>query len=281
MLRKIYYEILWILPKKLAIKIKYYVATKKKINFKDPKDFNQKILYLLVNEYGDLETQCADKYKMREYIKEKGLDLYLPKLYGVYNNANEIIFEDLPEECVLKTNHGCGCTFIKRKGQEIDEKFVKKELNKSLKNNFAKNTLEYQYMDIKPRIICEEYIKEGGKINPLDYKFYCFKGRVECVLLCSEREQQLRLDYYDTNWEKLDYAKPEYKSDKIYEKPRNFEKMIEIASKLSEDFPWVRVDLYNVEGRIYIGELTFTPAAGIIKYNTQESLNYLGKLIEI
>lgn len=281
MLKNIYYNILWRLPKKIATKIRYFVATEKVLNFKNPKDFNQKILYLLVNKYGDLETKCADKYEMREYVKEKGFDLYLPKLYGVYDDANKIIFENLPQEYVLKTNHGCGCTFIKRKDDKLDENFVKKELKKSLKQNFAKNNLEYQYKNIKPRIICEEYIKEEGKINPLDYKFYCFRGKVECILLCSEREQKLRLDYYDINWKKLDYAKAEYRSNKIHEKPKNFEKMIEIASKLSEDFPWVRVDLYNANGRIYIGELTFTPAAGIIKYNTQESLDYLGKLIEI
>ncbi len=280
-IKKIYYKILWLLPKKIAIRIKYLVATHKKLDMKNPKDFNQKILYLLVNKYGKLEEKCADKFGVREYIKEKGLAEHLPKLYHVYEDANEIKFDDLPQEYVLKTNHGCGCTIIHEKDAEIDKQKIIDELNESLKINWAKKTLEYQYENIKPLIICEEYIKEEGLKNPTDYKFYCFKGKVECVLLCSEREKELKLDYYDLNWKKLNYAKEEYRSNSEHKKPKNLNEMINIASKLSEDFPWVRVDLYNLDGKIYIGELTFTPAAGIIKYNTQESLEYLGNLIEL
>ncbi len=280
-IKKIYYRILWILPKKIAIKIKYRVATHKRLDMKNPRDFNQKVLYLLANKYGSLESKCADKYRVREYIKEKNLDSYLPKLYNVYEKAEDINFEQLPQEYVLKTNHGCGCTIIHEKDSKLDKEKVIKELNESLKVNWAKKNLEYQYENIKPLIICEEYLKEEGLKNPTDYKFYCFYGKVECILLCSEREKGLKLDYYDLNWEKLNYAKEEYRSNKEHKKPENLDKMIDIASKLSEDFPWVRVDLYNLKGKIYIGELTFTPAAGVIKYNTQESLNYLGKLIKV
>ena len=213
-IRKIYYKILWMLPKKIAIKIKYRVATGKKLDMKNPKDFNQKVLYLLANKYGNLETKCADKYKVREFVKEKGLEEYLPKLYGVFNDAKEINFDELPEEYVLKTNHGSGCTIIKQKEQQIDKDSTINKLNESLKINYAKKGLEYQYNKIKPLIICEEYLKEEGKTNPTDYKFYGFNGKIECILLCSNRDKDLKLDYYDLDWNVIDnYSKKEYQSN--------------------------------------------------------------------
>lgn len=281
LIRNFYYNILWLLPKDTATKIRYRIATHHKLDLKDPKDFNQKVLYLLVKKYGERETKCADKYLMRDYIKEKGLDSFLPKLYGVYDDAKKINFSELPEEYVLKPNNGCGNVIIHKKGDSIDKEEVIKKLNKALKRNFAKKTLEYQYKDIKPLIICEEYLKEDGMINPIDYKFYGFRGHVECILLCTERENRVKWDYYDTNWNKLDYSKEIYRSNKEHKRPQNLDKMIEVASKLSEDFPFVRVDLYNINGKIYIGEMTFTPCAGIIKDITQEALDYLGKLIKI
>ena len=116
---------------------------------------------------------------------------------------------------------------------------------------------------------------------PYDYKFFCFNGRVECVEFCSERNKKLRLDYYDKNWRYLDYSKEELRSGKIEEKPKNYEKMIEIASKLSLGFAFVRVDLYNINGKIYFGELTFSPACGMLKSAKDEVLEYLGTLINI
>lgn len=282
LIRKIYYKILWLLPKEKATKIRYRIATHQKLNMKDPEDFNQKILYLLVNRYGKLETKCADKYQMRNYVKQKGLEKYLPILYHIYKDVNEIDFKELPDEYVLKPNNGCGGIYIHQKGKDINEKEVLKKLNKALHTNYAKDTLEYQYNKIPPLIICEQYLKEGDLKNPIDYKFYCFKGKVDCVLVCSEREKKLKRNYYDTNWNKLEYMKNEEDESSVkFQKPSNFKEMLSIASKLSEDFPFVRVDLYNINGKIYIGELTFTPAGGIMKSISQEALNHLGSLIEI
>lgn len=281
-IKKIYYMILRILPKKIAIKIRYRIATHKKLDLKNPKDFNEKIFYLLAYKYGEKEKLCADKYRMREYVKEKGLEKYMPKLYGTWSNANEIDFESLPKEYVLKPNNGCGGVFINTPKHPIDRKMAIKILNKAMKIDYGKMTLEYQYRGIKPLIICEEYLDDGENLNPSDYKFYCSKGKAKCILVCTEREKSLKLDYYDLNWNKL---KPQtlekYRTDKVIEKPENLDIMIKIANKLSERFCFVRVDLYNIRGKIYIGEMTFTPSGGILSTNTQESLDYLGSLIEI
>lgn len=274
-------NVLYYLPKKPMTKLRYKYSTGKKLDFNNPKDFNEKVLTLLATKFGQLETDCADKYKVRQFVEKRGLGNILTKLYGKYDNANDIKFDELPEEYVLKTNHGCGCTIIKEKGKNIDIQDAIKSLNDSLSKNYAKLSFEYQYAKIKPCILCEEYLKEEGKKNPTDYKFYCFDGKVDSVLICSEREKKLRLDYFDLNWNYLDYAKEEYRSNKKLEKPKELSQMVEIASILSKGFPFVRVDLYDINGKIYFGELTFTPAGGIVKYNTDEALEYFGNSIDI
>ena len=272
---------LYYLPKEMAHKILYKMCLKQKLNLKKPKNFNEKIQWLIVNRYNKNYGDLADKYKVRDYIIKKGYEELLPKLYGVYNSFEEIDFSKLPEEYVLKTNNGCGSVYINTKEEKINFKEAKKNLNKVLKQNFAKKNLEYQYSYIQPKIICEEYLKDDKNKLPYDYKFFCFNGRVECVEFCSERNKKLRLDYYDKNWRYLDYSKEELRSGKIEEKPKNYEKMIEIASKLSLGFEFVRVDLYNINGKIYFGELTFSPACGMLKSAKDEVLEYLGTLINI
>lgn len=279
-LRKLWYSVfLWNLPKKTAHKIIYRRAMKKKLDLDNPKDYNEKIQYLMLN-YGERETNCTDKYKVREYIKEKGLEDILPKLYGVYKDANEIKWDELPEQFVLKTNHGCACTIICKNKSELDKKQTIDKLNKSLKQNYAKLTLEYHYSNIEPRIICEEYLHESEqRLLPLDYKILCFSGKPECVLVCSDRESKVKRKYYDINWNKLNYLKETSKNE--FEKPKNWNEMLEIAKILSKDFPFVRVDLYNINGKIYFGELTFSPDAGINQSLKKEALDYFGSLINL
>ncbi len=280
-LKKIYHKILLYLPKSIAHKIFYYSQTKKHLNLKNPKDFNEKIQYLMVYKYRKKYGMLADKYLVRDYVKTKGYESLLPKLYGIFNNAEEIDVDNLPNEFVLKTNHGSGGVFICTDKNNFDIDNAKEILNKMLKKSFASECLEYHYNYIQPKIICEEYLKEKNHQNPTDYKFYCYDGHVECMLLCTERETGLKLDYYDLNWNYLEYAKKEFRSNKKHKKPKNYQKMIEIASDLSKGFAFVRVDFYEINGQIYFGELTFTPYAGVVNYNSQEALDYLGSLINI
>lgn len=281
MLKKIYHTFLSYLPKPLAHKIFYYANTNKLLNLKNPKDFNEKIQYLMVYKYRKKYGDLADKYLVRDFIKAKGYEKLLPKLYGVYDDAEKIDIEKLPSQFVLKTNHGSGGIFICKDKNTFDIDNTKKELNKLLKESFSKKCLEYHYDYIKPKIICEEYLKDKQKTNPDDYKFYCYDGHVECMLLCTERETGLKLDYYDLNWNYLNYAKEEFRSHKKHKKPKNFKQMIDIAKDLSKGFAFVRVDLYEINGQIYFGELTFTPYAGVVNYNDQATLDYLGSLIKL
>lgn len=274
-------EILWLLPKKMSHKILYKKFTGKKLDLKNPQDFNQKMHYLMIYEYGKKETQLADKYLVRDYVAEKGYSNILTKIYKTYKNADEINLNELPEKFVLKTNNGSGKVFVCIDKNKFNLDEVKKKLKKNLKENFAKECLEYHYADINPIVICEQYLGEEDGTLPKDYKIYCFNGKPECILVCSEREKKLKLDYYDLNWNYLNYSKEEYKSKKEIPKPNKLKEMIKIAEDLSEGHRYVRVDLYEIDGKIYFGEMTFTPAAGLIKYNTEEALKYLGDLIQI
>lgn len=280
MLDDIKKEILWHMPKKMAHQLCYERDMKKKLNLAPPKDFNEKIQWLMLNEYDERYGKLADKYLVRNYVGKIRPDI-LTKLYGVYDNALDIDFDKLPQKFVLKTNHGSGKVYICTDKKIFNVQTCVNDLNKQLKENFAKVSLEYHYKYIKPKIICEEYLDDGKNLNPIDYKFYCFNGNAECVLVCSNRDKKLKLDYYDLDWNYLNYSKDEYKSGVKFEKPKKLKEMIKIAEQLSKEFVFVRVDLYEINGKIYFGELTFTPAAGRIYYNTQSSLNYLGGLIDL
>ncbi len=272
-------RILFHLPKESITKLRYYYVTGKKLNLKEPKDFNQKVLYLMLKEFGEKQTKCSDKYLVREYVKEKGLEDILTKLYYKYNNANEINFEKLPDEYVLKPNHGCGNIFVVTKHNTYSREDIIKSLNNALLKNYAKETLEYQYNNIKPCILCEQYLKEENRETPTDYKISCFNGKAKFILVIADRNTEMKKAYYDLDWQKMDCTiKPQNGN---FEKPKNFEKMIEIAEKLSEDFKFVRVDLYNINGNIYFGELTFTPRGGINTTIKQEYLDKWGELIKL
>lgn len=280
-IRNLQKDIRYLLPKEYIHKRLYRLALNKELNLKQPKNLNEKIQYMNIYSYGEIQTKLTDKLLVRDYIKENGYGKLLPKLYHVYYNPKEIKKDELPEKFVLKANNGCGNIFICTDKEKFDLENAKDVLKQAIKNNFAKENLEYHYKDIKPCIICEEYLEEKGRTNPIDYKIYCFNGKPECILICSDREKELRLDYYDTEWNYLEYSLEKYRNQERLKKPQNLSEMLKIAEKLSSGFKFVRVDLYNINGKIYFGELTFTPAAGTIYYNTQESLDYLGSLIRL
>lgn len=281
LLKKIKKNILVLLPKSLGRKIIYRRRLHKKLNLSNPVDFNEKINWLMVHTYNEKYGELADKYLVREYVSKKGLSKYLPKLYGIYDNADNIDLNSLPSKFVLKPNNGCGNIFICKDKKTFDFEMCKRKLNEAIKKDFSKELLEYHYSYIKGKIICEEFLDDGIHSQPVDYKFYCYNGKVECILLCSEREKHLRLDYYDRNWNYLDYAIEKYRSKVDHQKPKKLNEMIKVAEKLSSEFKFVRVDLYEINNNIYFGELTFTPAGGLVYYNTEEALNYLGNLISL
>lgn len=263
------------------VKLDYRIAFGKKLNIKNPQDFNEKIQWLNLYSKNEARVKCSDKYLAREFFIEHGLSEYLPNLLGVYENAEEINFEDLPNKFVLKCTHGCGYNVICQDKNKLNIEQAKKDLNKWLKEDFGAEAGETHYSKIQPKIICEEYIEGIGEQVPVDYKIHCFNGKAKFVLACVDRYKELSLLFYDLNWNRLEYQSKAWYSEKKANKPTRLNEMIEISENLAKDFDFVRVDFFESNGKLYVGELTFTPNAGRIKYMSTETLKEVGKMLNI
>lgn len=260
----------------------YQRITGKTLNIINPQDFNEKIQWLILNYYGPKEGELADKEAVKKYVaKLKIPGLKIPKTLKTYTDANDINLDELPEKFVLKCNHFSGDVFICKDKKHFDLVAAKKRLNEVLKQDFADINLEYHYSYIKPLIMAEEYLNDGEHKNPLDYKFYCFNGKAESILVCSNRENKLKLNDFDLDWHELDYTTDEYRSRENFARPAKLKEMTRIAEALSKNLPFVRVDLYEINHKIYFGEYTFTPAAGVISYYQQKALDHLGKKLDL
>ncbi|WP_288222118.1 ATP-grasp fold amidoligase family protein [uncultured Clostridium sp.] len=265
---------------KAYILITGYIKTRRIANLKNPKTFYDKMQYLKINNRFKEYSQYVDKYKVREFVSKEIGEKYLVPLLGVYSNFDEIDFELLPEKFVLMTNHSCGRNFICRNKEDINKKKIKKQFTKWLKEDFYYRFREIQYKDIKPLIICEEYLqdKSGGLI---DYKFICSNGEPKYIQIDIDRYNAHKQKYYDLDWKELNWSYGFDKYNGEIEKPKNLNEMIEIAKKLSSRFQFVRVDLYSVENRIYFGELTFSPGAGLLIFNPEEINEIVGNYINM
>ena len=267
----------------LNSKILFIMRTHKIPNIKKPKTFNEKTTFLKLYKYNNnnIVSNLADKYEVRKFIAKNGFENTLNELYGVYNSFDDIDFDKLPQKFVIKCTHGCAYNIICSNKSNFDIDLARRKINNWLKEKYGYATSELHYTKIIPKIIVEKYLcDENGKM-PNDYKLYCINGKVHCILVCSERDSKLRLSYYDTKWNRLKYEKIEWSSKKNINKPKNLNKMIEIAEDLSQDFPFVRVDFYNDNGKIIFGELTFTPACSCAPYYNDYSNSLLGEKLKI
>jgi hypothetical protein len=267
-LRYIYQR--FILPSIFKINSKRYLLKKrfKRVFGYDlpldlPKTFNEKLQWKKLYDKRKIYTICADKYKVRKYVKDKISDKYLVPLLYVTKNPEEIVFGNLPKMFVIKSNHASGQILVVNNKKKFNQKKIIKKLKRWLNINYYYVALEWFYKDITPKILIEKMlINQKGEI-PEDYKFYCFSGKVESIQVNTERFiSTLKVDFYDPKWNHLDVKLSPHENGKIIPKPKKLRKMIELSEKLSKEFDFVRVDLYEVDGKIYFGELTFSPNSG-------------------
>ena len=264
------------LPDKLMIKLQYKIATGRKLNLKNPQRFTEKLQWYKLYHRDPLMTRCADKYSVRGYVTSKGYEEILVPLYGVYDNVNEIDFEKLPNEFVLKTTNGSQTNLICNNKLELNIEETKKNIDKWLNIWKGKIGREWAYYDIKPKVICEKLLEKDEDNDIVDYKFFCFNGKVEYLNVCKERfsESGLKMGFYDRNFNFIDINRDRYCMADNYgqklpvKQPKEFSKMLHIAEQLSKDFPHVRVDLYNIRGKVYFGELTFYDGSGYEDYGS-------------
>ena len=235
-----------------------------------PITFTEKIQWMKINDMDELKTKLADKWEVREWIKEKIGEEYLVPVYGIFEDYDEIDFSELPEKFVIKANHGSGMVFVVNDKKKINHKKLRQKTKIWKATNYAyQNGFEMLYKDQKRRIMVEKYISEIDKIL-VDYKFHCFNGKVDFIQVICDRNMkthEMSHCFLNKNWEKMETnwgGNGVRLLDNVPSKPINLEKMIEIAERLSSDLKYVRVDLYNIQGKIWFGEMTFTPASGIL-----------------
>lgn len=266
------------------LKIQYRDRIGEELNLKDPRTFNEKLQWLKLYDRNPRYTTLVDKYEVREYIAKTIGEEYLIPLLGVYNKFEEIDFNKLPNEFVLKCTHDSGGQVICKNKNEFDIDIARKRINRCLKRNYYYYGREWPYKNVKPRIICEKYIVDKSSNELKDYKFMCFNGKVKCIFVCSNRNSStgLRIDIYDTNWNLMPFGRPKSPGTGIkIPKPENFQKMCTFAQKLSRDIPFVRVDFYEANGQLYFGELTFYPASGFEKFSPETYDYILGSWLEL
>lgn len=292
-LRDIYWELYrryWItLAKKnpRVATIKWYEKRmERKPDLENPQTLTEKLQYLKINDYYENPTvrQCADKYAVREYVKSKGCGEILNELYSVYEGASQINWGgEVPDSFVLKCNHGCGGNIICRDKSKLDTEEATRKLDNWMHQEYGLEHVEYSYEGIPRKIICEKIIEtEDGQL-PRDYKIFCFYGEPKLIYVISDRKEDTEnLDYFTPEWEWIPVRNGVLTNvGPSIQKPDNLQDLLSYASKLSKDFPIVRVDLYSEFGKVIFGELTFLPTGGCFKLDPPEYDRRFGELFPI
>ena len=255
---------------------------KKKLNLKNPQTFNEKIQWCKLYYYPRSKrvVTCADKYAVREYIKRKGYGETLTPLLGVWDNANDIEWNKLPDQFVLKCNHGCAYNIVVPDKRKLDKAKATKQLNDWLKEDFGAFNIELHYSKIKPhKVICEEFLGE----SITDYKFFCFNGEPKYIYVSNDliHDRQAQIGFFYLDGTKMPLTRDDYTDIPEVKLPPFFDEMTQMAKKLSQDFPFVRVDFFIANGRYYFAELTFTPGAGMMPFNPEKYDLEWGKMLDI
>ncbi|MCK9265906.1 glycosyltransferase [bacterium] len=264
------------------VSIIYKNSFSRELNLENPRLFNEKLQWLKIYYRDERMVICADKYAVREYVKEKGYGGLLNTLYGVYENPSDIDFKKLPDKFVLKATHGSGWNIICKDKNTYDWLGWKLVMKSWLKQNLYYYGREWVYKDIKPQIICEKYIEGIENQNLMDYKFFCFNGKPKLIQIDIDRFIKHKRDMYDTEWKRLPFMYNfQNSANKAIESPANLPKMLKIAEALSIGYPFARVDLYNVGTTIIFGEITFFPESGFGKFKPAEYDFKLGNFLQL
>lgn len=272
-----------IIPSKIYLRMMYKLVVGNKLNLKNPKTFNEKLQWLKIYNKSPEYIEMVDKYDVKEYVSRKIGEDYIIKTLGVWDSVEKIDIAKLPDRFVLKCTHDSGSTFICKSKETFNFELVKSEIRKKLKSNLYWWSREWPYKNVKPRIIAEELLHDDSTDDLRDYKFMCFNGEVKCSFVCSDRHTKngLHVTFFDRDWNVMPFERSFPKHKDGFPKPVNYEKMIEFAEMLSKDIPFVRVDFYEVNGKIYFGELTFFPGAGMEAFDPEEWDLTLGSWIEL
>ena len=266
---------------KLFVKLEYFSGMKHFPDLRHPKTYNEKLQWLKLNDIHDEYTQLVDKYEAKEYVRNiLGDDVIIPT-FGVWDKFEDIDFTMLPNQFVLKTTHDSGGVVVVKDKEHMDIETARRKLNKSLRNNYFFEHREYPYKNVKPRIIAEKFMVDESGMELKDYKFFCFNGEVKFLFIATDRPIDTRFDFFDTDFNHLPFKQGHPWANKEINKPDGFEEMKRIAGILSKGFPHVRVDLYDINGKIYFGELTFFHFSGNVPFEPEEWDYKIGRMLRL
>lgn len=278
--RRLLYKILDPLKDEQVIKLQYRAVLGRKLNLAQPSRFTEKIQWYKLNYRTPLMTKCSDKYEVRNYLNEKGYAQYLPELYQVCSNFEAINFEALPDSFVIKCNKGSGTNIIVKDKSKINLNEISSVVKSWDKVNTLSIGREWAYKNIIQKIIIEELLIDSNSpesgLN--DYKVLCFNGKAHYVWVDVNRYEDHKRNFYDLNWTKINVVSDHPNFQGKIDKPYGFDEMLKISQEISKDFPFVRVDFYSINSRIYIGELTFYPWSGTVQFTPDDFDYKLGQL---
>lgn len=276
-------KLLWESDEK-RIRRKYRQAFGRDPDLVSPKTFNEKILWLNLNDRRPVRTVCADKYAVRDWVHERIGDQYLIPLVGVFEDARDIDFDSLPERCAVKATHGSGWNLIVQDKRQLDWPAETSRLNGWLASSYYPYLRERQYRDIRPRLVVEELLLDDHGRIPADYKLLCLTGAQTQTIIVEvdlDRHTNHCRNLYDLDWNRLPFDLNYPASDERVPRPDRLDEMVEVARSLSRGFPFVRVDLYSTASGLRFGELTLTPDGGVGRFEPPEWDRRLGDLIDL
>ena len=272
LLRGIWHRVGLIFGDEIYVRVEYFIVFGKRLRLKNPQTYSEKLQWLKLHEGDPIYTRMVDKAEAKKYVTEIIGEEYIIPTYGVWNHFDEIDFDKLPDQFVLKTTHESGGVIICKDKKTLDKNAAKVKLEKSLKNDYYYTSKEWPYKNVVPRIIAEKYMEdESGEL--CDYKLFCFDGKMKALFIATDRftsGEETKFDFFDENFNHLPFTNGHPNATKPIKKPESFQQMKDLAEKLSQKIPHVRVDFYCTNGKIYFGELTFFHWGGFKRFEPEE-----------
>lgn len=269
---------------KRYIKMQYKAYTGNKLNLKNPLTYTDKINYLKLNDKNPQYTQLVDKYAVKDYITQTIGEKYVIKTLGVWDKVEDIDWEVLPNQFVIKCTHDSGSTIVCKDKSNFDIRSAEKKLKSKMKYNLFWWSREWAYKEVKPRIMAEEYMEDSKTAELRDYKFFCSNGEAKALFIATERQkkgEEVKFDFFDMDFNHLPIKNGHPNALVPPSKPEKFDEMRELAGKLSVGFPQARVDFYEVDGQVYFGEITFYHHAGLVDFAPREWNVKFGEFIDL
>ncbi len=275
--------ILRFIPDKMWLKYAYKKCINRNLHLDKPETFNEKLQWLKLYDRNPKYTNMVDKFEAKKIVSEIIGEEYIIKTLGVWDCFDDINLSDLPNKFVLKCTHDSGGVVICKDKEKFNIVKARNTLTKAMSRNYFYHGREWPYKNIKPRIIAEELLECPGYEDVPDYKIMCFNGIAKCLFVCTERNsvEGLKVTFFDKEWNVLPFERHYHKSQSIINPPSKLNEMIQLAEKCAKDIPFVRVDFYEIDGKLYFGELTFFPGSGFEEFYPEQWDLKLGEMIKL